>query len=216
MANEYLPDADTSRGRLITLEGGEGAGKSTQVATVADGIRARGHDIVVTREPGGTPLGEAVRDVLMAEYDAPMPAMSELLLMFAGRAAHLAQLIEPALARGTWVVCDRFTDASYAYQGAGRGLGHDAVATLENLVQGERRPDLVLWFDLPVDCGLERAGSRNNGNRFDHETRLFHEQVHAAYRQQAAHNPARYRRVDANRSEADVRAQIQAILANWP
>lgn len=203
-------------GRLITLEGGEGAGKSTQIATVADAIRARGPEVVVTREPGGTPLGESVRDVLMSEYETPMPAMSELLLMFAARAAHLSQLIEPALARGAWVVCDRFTDASYAYQGAARGLGENAVATLERLVQGERRPDLVLWFDLPVASGLERAKSRQNDNRFDHETLAFHEQVHAAYRARAAAHPERYRQVDARRDPIDVQAQIAAILASWP
>lgn len=202
-------------GRLITLEGGEGAGKSSQIETVAEILRARGHDVVVTREPGGTPLGEAIRGVLMNEYDIPMPAMSELLLMFAARAAHLAQVIEPALARGAWVVCDRFTDASYAYQGAARGLGAASVATLEQLVQRERRPDHVLLFDTPVETGLARAGKRGQGNRFDREALVFHERVRAAYRARATADPERYVIVDAAQPMADVRAALERVVGAW-
>jgi len=207
--------SSTNVGRLITLEGGEGAGKSSQVEVVAATIRAQHRDVLITREPGGTALGEAIRGVLMQTYEQPMPPMSELLLMFAARAAHLEQIIEPALARGTWVVSDRFTDASYAYQGAARGLGAEAVATLEQLVQKERRPDRVLLFDLPVETGLERAGRRGQGNRFDQETALFHERVRSAYLERAAGAPQRYRIIDAARPRHDVARQIEAALAAW-
>lgn len=207
--------SSTGVGRLITLEGGEGAGKSSQVEVVAATIRAQHHDVLITREPGGTALGEAIRGVLMQTYDHPMPPMSELLLMFAARAAHLEQIIEPALARGTWVVSDRFTDASYAYQGAARGLGADSVATLEQLVQKERRPDRVLLFDLPVETGLERADRRGQGNRFDHEAAVFHERVRSAYLERAAGAPQRYRIIDAARPRNDVARQIEAALAAW-
>lgn len=200
--------------RLIALEGGEGAGKSSQMDAVAEQLRAAGHTVVVTREPGGTRLGEAIRAVLMNDHGAPMPPMSELLLMFAARAAHLEQVIEPALARGDSVVTDRFTDASYAYQGAARGLGAAAVATLEQLVQGECRPDRVLIFDLPVDQGLERADKRGTGNRFDTETMAFHQQVRDAYLQRAESDPRRYRVIDAGRDREAVRKQIRSALAD--
>ncbi|MES1934156.1 thymidylate kinase [Salinisphaera shabanensis T35B1] len=203
-----------SAARFIAFEGGEGAGKSTQIEAVADLLRAAGHEVVCTREPGGTALGEAIRGVLMNDYDRPMPAMSELLLVFAARAAHLAEVIEPALARGAWVLTDRFTDASYAYQGAARGLGDDAIATLETLVQGERRPDRVLLFDLPVAQGLARAGKRGEGNRFDRETLAFHEQVRAAYLARADLMPERYRVVDASDDMDGVRVQIERALAD--
>ncbi|MES1930149.1 thymidylate kinase [Salinisphaera dokdonensis CL-ES53] len=211
-----MTETNIQAGRLITLEGGEGAGKSTQINTVAALLKERGLKVVTTREPGGTRLGEAVRGVLMNEYDHPMPAMSELLLMFAARAAHLAQVIEPALARGAWVVTDRFTDASYAYQGAARGLGDDAVATLERLVQGERRPDGVLVFDIPVEQGLSRAGKRGHGNRFDRETVAFHERVRASYLARAEAAPERYRVIDAAAPLDRVREQIESALASWP
>jgi dTMP kinase len=201
--------------RFIALEGGEGAGKSSQIAAVAELLRRAGHDVVTTREPGGTRLGEAVRAVLMNDYDVPMPAMSELLLMFAARAAHLEQVIEPALARGAWVVTDRFTDASYAYQGAARGLGASAVSTLEKLVQGERRPDRVLLFDLPVNEGLARAGKRGEGNRFDRETLAFHEQVRDAYLERARSAPQRYRVIDAGADRDAVGKAIHEALSDW-
>lgn len=201
-----------TQGRFITLEGGEGAGKSTQLPAIADWLAARDIDVVCTREPGGTQLGEAVRTVLMADYDAPMPAMSELLLMFAARAAHMTQVIEPALARGTWVISDRFTDASYAYQGAARGLGTAAVAQLETLVQGQRRPDRVLLFDLPVATGLARRHGQGQENRFDAESRAFHETVVRAYRQRARSAPQRYAVIDASLAPAAVLTQITAAL----
>src|SRR5699024_5444816 len=181
---EEIPIAVT-QGKFITLEGGEGAGKSSQIPAIADWLAARNIDVVVTREPGGTDLGEAIRAVLMRDFSAPMPALSELLLMFAARAAHMPQVIEPALARGARVLRDRFTDASYAYQGAARGLGDDAVAMLEALVQGTRRPDRVLLFDLPVSTGLARRHGDGKGNRFDAESLAFHETVTQAYRDRA-------------------------------
>jgi dTMP kinase len=207
--------AEQGTARFIALEGGEGAGKSSQIAAVADLLRDAGHDVVTTREPGGTRLGEAVRAVLMNDYDVPMPAMSELLLMFAARAAHLEQVIEPALARGAWVVTDRFTDASYAYQGAARGLGASAVATLEKLVQDERRPDRVLLFDLPVNEGLARAGKRGEGNRFDRETLAFHEQVRSAYLERARSAPQRYCVIDAGADRDAVGKAIHEALSDW-
>lgn len=205
----------TGQGALFAFEGGEGAGKSTQITRVADTLRAQGWRVSITREPGGTVLGEAIRAVLMADHNMPMPAMSELLLMFAARAAHLAQVIEPALADGQIVLCDRFTDASYAYQGAARGLGHEAVATLEGLVQGERRPDGVVLLDLPVAVGAARAAARGKGNRFDSEARTFHETVRRTYLERAAENPARYAVIDADRPAETVAEAIAGRINRW-
>lgn len=200
--------------RFIAFEGGEGAGKSSQITAVAAMLEAAGHEVVCTREPGGTALGEAIRGVLMGEYETPMPPMSELLLVFAARAAHLNEVIEPALARGAWVLTDRFTDASYAYQGAARGLGDETVAALETLVQGERRPDRVLLFDLPVAQGLARAGKRGEGNRFDRETLVFHETVRNAYLARAQAQPERYRVINAGETIDAVSEHIEKALAD--
>lgn len=199
--------------KFITLEGGDGAGKSTQLPAMARWLQGRGIEVVTTREPGGTQLGEAVRAVLMADYDAPMPAMSELLLMFAARAAHLEQVIEPALTRGAWVISDRFTDASYAYQGAARGLGAAPVAQLEQLVQGQRRPDCVLLFDIAVEQGLARRHGAGAENRFDAESRAFHERVVQAYRERARQAPQRYAIIDAAVDADAVFEQITTTLA---
>lgn len=200
------------RGKLITLEGTEGAGKTTAAAFLEDALTDAGISVLRTREPGGTPLGEAIRDVLLADHGQPMPPMSELLLMFAGRAAHLQQKIEPALAAGQWVLCDRFTDASYAYQGAGRGLGMAEVATLEDLVQGTLRPDRVFWFDLSIETGLGRVQGREDNNRFDDEAVAFHETVRAAYRSRAEQDPHRYVRIDAEAGQAQVEQQLLTAL----
>ncbi len=199
-------------GRFITLEGTEGAGKSSQLDAIVRWVESHGLSVVATREPGGTGLGEAIRGLLMDEYDEPMPAMSELLLMFAARAAHLAQVIEPALASGAWVVCDRFTDASFAYQGAARGLGSQAVSVLEQLVQGERRPDQVLLFDLPAEKGLARVAGRGAANRFDREALAFHRAVRAAYLARAEQWPSRYTLIEAGAPPAQVGAQVKAAL----
>jgi len=201
------------RGRFITLEGGEGAGKTTALAHVERWLRGQGLELVVTREPGGTPLAERIRELLLDRGNSAMVADCELLLMFAARAQHLAEQIEPALARGAWVLCDRYTDATYAYQGGGRGLDVARIAVLEDWVQGGRRPDLTLLLDLPVEQGLARAGQRSAADRFESEHQAFFERVRAAYRARAAAEPGRFRLIDASRSEAEVAGALIAALA---
>lgn len=201
-------------GKFITLEGGEGAGKSSNVEFLRGLVADAGHAVITTREPGGTALAESIRDVLLAERDVAMPDMTELLLMFAARSAHLAEKIKPALAANTWVICDRFTDASYAYQGAARGMGDAPIAALEQLVQGALRPDRVLLFDLPVATGLARTQTRGTDNRFDHEHVAFHEQVRAAYLARAGAQPQRYSLIDAAATPAQVQAQLRGALAS--
>jgi dTMP kinase len=201
-----------ARGRFITLEGGEGAGKSTQLAAVADHLRGRGLDVLTTREPGGTRVGEALREILLGPGEESIHPDTELLLMFAARAQHLGQLIRPALAHGTWVVCDRFTDATYAYQGGGRGIPAQRIATLEGWVQGALRPDRVLVLDLPVEVGLTRLGARGGSDRFEQEERAFYERVRMAYRERVEQDPGRYRLVDATGTRAEVRARLAAAL----
>ncbi|GLK91628.1 dTMP kinase [Pseudomonas turukhanskensis] len=199
-------------GLFITLEGPEGAGKSTNREYLAEHLRAQGLDVVLSREPGGTPLAERIRELLLAPSDEPMAADTELLLVFAARAQHLAQVIRPALARGAVVLCDRFTDATYAYQGGGRGLSQERIATLESFVQGELRPDLTLIFDLPVEVGLARASARGRLDRFEQEGRAFFDAVRQAYLQRAEADPQRYRVVDAAQSLAEVQVQLDALL----
>ncbi len=203
-------------GRFVTLEGIEGVGKSTQVARLSAWLTARGIAHRVTREPGGTPLAEQIRGVVLHAREEPMPMCAELLLMFAARAVHLQNLIEPALARGEWVLCDRFTDATYAYQGGGRGVPTEHIATLEELVQGARRPDLTLLLDLPVAVGLERAGRRNaaagDADRFERERADFFERVRAAYRARAAAEPRRFAVVDATLDVDAVTARLVAAI----
>jgi dTMP kinase len=199
-------------GLFITLEGPEGAGKSTNREYLAEHLRAQGLDVVLSREPGGTPLAERIRELLLAPSDEPMAADTELLLVFAARAQHLAQVIRPALARGAVVLCDRFTDATYAYQGGGRGLSQERIATLESFVQGELRPDLTLIFDLPVEVGLARASARGRLDRFEQEGRAFFDAVRHAYLQRADANPQRYRVVNAAQSLAEVQVQLDGLL----
>jgi len=199
------------KARFITLEGGEGVGKSTNLATIADFLRARGIPHLVTREPGGTELGEAVRALLLGDGVPAMDPLAELLLIFAARAQHLAQVIRPALAAGTWVVCDRFTDASYAYQGGGRQLGDGPVATLERLVQGDLRPDLTLVLDLDPELGLARIRGRAL-DRFERERREFYGRVREAYRARALADPGRCRWIDASQTPDRVGAAIVAQL----
>lgn len=173
-------------GLFVTLEGPEGAGKSTNRDYLAERLRERGIEVQLTREPGGTPLAERIRELLLAPSDEPMAADTELLLMFAARAQHIAGVIRPALARGAVVLCDRFTDATYAYQGGGRGLPEARIAALESFVQGGLRPDLTLVFDLPVEIGLARAAARGRLDRFEQEDRRFFEAVRQTYLQRAA------------------------------
>lgn len=204
------------RGVFITVEGGEGVGKSTNLNFVADLLRAAGHAPLLTREPGGTALAESIRQLLLAPADEPIAELTELLLVFAARAQHLERVIKPALAAGQWVLCDRFTDATYAYQGGGRGLNVAHIADLERLVQGALRPDLTLLLDAPVAVGQQRAGARGGApDRFEAEQAAFFERVRNAYRARAEREPERFRVVDAAQPLAQVQAQLRACLAPW-
>jgi len=199
------------RGRFITLEGIEGAGKSTQIAPLAELLRARGLEVLTTREPGGSPLAERLRALLLDPDNQGMSETTELLLMFAARSDHLEHCIRPALAAGHWVLCDRFTDATYAYQGGGRGIDPARIGLLETLVQGELRPDLTLVFDLPPKLGLGRAKSRaGRVDRFESESRRFFEAARAVYLERARANPERYRVIDAT---APLEAVTLAVAA---
>jgi len=206
----------TRPGRLIVLEGGEGAGKSTQVGVVRGWLEQRGRTVVATREPGGSPLAEAIRGLALRQWEEGTDALTEALLMFAARAAHLHALIRPALERGRDVVCDRFVDASYAYQGAGRGLGEAAVAALERLSLGGLRPDLVLLLDIEPELGLQRAHRRGDANRFEAETLEFMRRVRAEYLRRARAEPARYAVIDAGRPQAEVSAEVLRVLESRP
>ena len=202
------------RGKFISLEGGEGAGKSTLLAGLRACIEARGVDLLLTREPGGTALGEAVRGIVLDPALRGMAAETELLLMFASRAQLVRELIEPALAAGRWVLCDRFTDASYAYQGGGRGQPVERIQALEQWATGGLAPDITLLLDLPVATGRARAAGRGEADRIEVEADAFFERVRAAYRTRAAAQPQRFRVIDASHSADDVlRAAEQAIAA---
>lgn len=200
------------RGCFITLEGGEGAGKSTNLEYIHARLEAAGVSLLVTREPGGTDLGEHIRDLLLENRSGNMHSDTELLLMFAARAEHLNQVIIPALERGTWVLCDRFTDATYAYQGGGRGIDTARIALLERWVQQGLQPDITLLFDLPVEIGLERAGKRGQLDRFEREKKSFFERVRAAYQSRAEHDPTRFHRIDAGAELKRVQAQLDTII----
>ena len=199
-------------GLFITLEGPEGAGKSTNRDYLATRFREQGIDVVLTREPGGTPLAERIREILLAPSNELMASDTELLLMFAARAQHIDQVIRPALERGCVVICDRFTDATYAYQGGGRGLSHQRIAVLEDFVQGALRPDMTLVFDLPVEVGLARAAERGCLDRFEQEGMAFFEAVRQTYLQRAAEHPQRYRIVDAAQPLQDVQQSLDRLL----
>lgn len=211
------------QGRFITFEGGEGVGKSTQIRRAAAWLAAAGVEVVLTREPGGTPRAEQLRGLLLDRTDEPMPQSCELLLMFAARATHLANLIEPAVARGAWVLCDRFTDATYAYQGGGRGLPESDIDSLVRIVHPQRQPDLTVLLDAPVELGLARARLRNGtdgADRFESERAEFFERVRQNYLRRAAREPARFRVIDASRSLDEVgvaiRDTLQALLPGKP
>ncbi|MEE4251523.1 MAG: dTMP kinase [Alcanivoracaceae bacterium] len=204
------------RGRFITFEGGEGAGKSSNVQLAAGFLRERGAEVVVTREPGGTPLAEDIRKLLLAPRDEVMQADTELLLMFAARAQHIGALIRPALQRGAWVLSDRFVDASYAYQGGGRGLSMERIAALEALVLGGLKPDLTLLFDVPVEVGLARAGRRGDLDRIEQEDMAFFQRIRDTYLQRAAAEPQRFQVVDAAAPLPQVQAQLlDALTRCW-
>lgn len=203
----------TTRGRFITLEGGEGAGKSTNLAFVADWLRQRGIKVITTREPGGTPLAEQIRSLLLEVREEPVAAVSELLLMFSARAQHLARVIEPALARGDWVLCDRFTDATYAYQGGGRGVDAMLIKTLEELVQADLQPDLTLYLDIDPALAEARMEGRAR-DRFEREQAAFFARVRAVYLERAAQF-ARFRVIDAGAPLAQVQSAIAASLTTF-
>ena len=203
------------RGKFITIEGTEGVGKTTNIEFIEQWLTHQSIPFVNTREPGGTPLAEEIRQVLLSNRDEAVCSKAELLMMFAGRAQHIDQLIEPQLAAGKWVLCDRFTDATYAYQGAGREMGNDLIASLETMVQGEMRPDLTLILDIPVEQGLERAGQRSEPDRFELEQTDFFNRVRAAYLTMAADQPQRYRIIDASLSLKQVQQQIADVLEQF-
>jgi len=201
----------SSRGLFITVEGGEGVGKSTNMAFLEDYLRGQGVDLVVTREPGGTRLGEDIREMLLQVRDEQVCPMTELLLIFAARAQHISERIEPALAAGKWVLCDRVTDATYAYQSGGRGVDVDIVQRLEELVQGSLRPDYTLLLDAPVSTGMARARGRGELDRFEQEALDFFERVRETYLQLAQDSTGRYRIIDASVSLEAVQRQLTAV-----
>ncbi len=201
------------RGWFITLEGGEGAGKSSLLPGLAAWLAARGHEVVSTREPGGTPAGERLREILLHTADLALSADTETLLMFAARGEHLEKVIRPALAAGKTVLCDRFTDATYAYQGGGRGLSEARIAVLEQWVQGDLRPDLTLLLDVPVAQGLARKRRTAPADRFERETEAFFERVRQAYLERARREPRRIRVIDASRPAEEVRRHAESVLA---
>lgn len=201
--------------KFITLEGIEGVGKTSNLEFIQQLLTAAGHDCVVTREPGGTPLGESLRALLLQHSQDQMSADAELLLMFAARAEHLNKVIRPALAQGRTVLCDRFTEATYAYQGGGRGLDRDKIAQLENWVQADLRPDLTLILDAPVAIGRERAGKRSTPDRIETEQDAFFEQVRAAYQQLAHEHPRRICLIDAAQPLAQVQEAISQRLHEY-
>lgn len=198
-----------ARGRFITFEGIDGAGKSTHIAGVADRLRALGHTVVATREPGGTALAEALRELVLHR---PMDALTETLLVFAARRDHLRQFIEPALTAGTTVLCDRFTDATFAYQGGGRGFDVTVLSALEGWVQQGVQPDLTLWFDVPAAVAAQRRGAAREPDRFEQQDEAFFERVREGYRQRMGAAPQRVLRIDASGPVEAVAAQLAAAL----
>ena len=203
------------RSLFITLEGGEGAGKSTNLAFIRQWLQRAGREVVVTREPGGTELGERVRDILLHSRELHITAETEMLLMFAARAEHLAKVIRPVLAAGKTVLCDRFTDATYAYQGGGRGLAMERITAMENQVQGELRPDLTLLLDVPVEVGRERAGNRSDPDRFERENNEFFTRVRETYLARARVEPKRMRIVNASLPLEQVQQQIATVIEEF-
>lgn len=200
------------KGRFITVEGIEGVGKTTNIEFIRQWLDTRDKDVVVTREPGGTVLGEAIRELLLNPAYKGMDAMCELQLVFASRAEHLAQVIWPAIEKGQWVLCDRFTDATYAYQGGGRGLDTQKIAELEQCVQGDFRPDLTLLLDVSVETGLERAGKRGELDRFEQEQHDFFQRVRDAYLDIARQDAARCKLIDASLTLDKVQQQLGNVL----
>jgi len=203
----------STRGKFITIEGIAGAGKSTNLAFIRDLLQLAGKTVVVTREPGGTPLGDELRRLLLDPRNSPMSEKTELLLLFAARCEHLARVIHPTLERRAWVLCDRFSDASYAYQGGGRKMGLGRVRSLDEWMGDDLRPDLTVLLDLPAALGLQRARERSKLDRFESEQQAFFERVRASYLELAAAEPQRIRVIRADRELAAVQEQIRAVIA---
>jgi dTMP kinase len=204
-----------NRGLFITLEGGEGAGKSTCIPFVRELLEQSGYEVLLTREPGGTELGERIRELLLTPDDTPIHEQAELLLMFAARAQHIQTVILPAMAQGTIVLCDRFTDATYAYQGGGRGIDNSRIEVLEDWVQQGLQPDLTVLFDISVEQGLERAGNRSDPDRFEQENLEFFKRVRHAYLDRAANYPQRFRIIDASQPLDDVKQQLTRVITEF-
>jgi len=198
---------------FISIEGGEGAGKSTSIEYIKQKLEACGIECLVTREPGGTPMAEDIRQLLLQHRDEVVDPYTELLLMFASRRQHVQNVIRPALASGKWVICDRFTDASFAYQGFGRGLDKDFISSLKRWVHGDLNPNMTVLFDLDIAIGMARAGKRSDFDRIETETMSFFERVRQGYLTQAKAEPQRYRVVDASQSIAGVERQLDHFLA---
>lgn len=199
-------------GKFITLEGGEGAGKTTCLKHIEKRIKEAGIDLCITREPGGTRTGEKIREILLDRGNFDILDDTELMLMFAARSQHLNELIRPALAAGTWVLCDRFTDATYAYQGGGRGISQQRIADLEHWVQKGLKPDLTLLLDLPVDVGLKRAGKRSTPDRFESEDISFMQRMRLSYLDIASREPERVKVIDSSQALENVLLQIDTEL----
>jgi dTMP kinase len=200
------------RGKFITVEGIEGVGKSTNIAVIIDCIEAAGHKVVSTREPGGTPLAEDIRDLLMSRNDEPIPEIAELLLVFAARSLNVNNVIIPALDAGNWVLCDRFTDSSRAYQGGGRGVPMETIDHLADWVHGDVSPDLTILLDAPVEIGMERAGRRGAPDRFEQERHDFFQRVRECYLTLAVREPERFVVIDTCQSLADVEAEVRELM----
>ena len=205
----------SQKGKFLTIEGGEGSGKSTNIQFIRQYLESRGIELICTREPGGTVYSEKIRELLLAHESEPLAADAELLLIFAARAQHLQQLILPALDRGQWVLCDRFTDATYAYQGAGRSLGLNKVAELEQFVQGVMRPDLTIILDIPVELGMQRVQKRGELDRFETEKMAFFKTVRQAYLDLASQDQSRYRIVDTRVDLEQVQRNLKTLLEEF-
>ncbi|MEI6067003.1 MAG: dTMP kinase [Methylococcaceae bacterium] len=204
-----------TRGKFITLEGGEGVGKTTNLIFIKDYLQQHAISVVVTREPGGTVLAEKIRHLLLDKDSEAISEHAELLMIFAARAQHIKHVIEPALVKGVWVLCDRFTDATYAYQGGGRNMRVSTIEWLEHLVQGNLRPDLTVLLDAPVEIGIERARERGAFDRFESEKISFFEQVRRAYLLQAELHPERIKLIKANQSLADVQRALIDVIGTF-
>lgn len=205
--------SDMQTGKFITIEGIEGVGKSTNMRHLVHAIESAGHTVLTTREPGGTPMAERIREMVAEHGDEPMPDIAELLLVFASRALHVNNVIRPALAAGSWVVCDRFTDSSRAYQGGGRGLPAEKIDRLAEWVHGDLVPDLTILLDAPVETGMERAGRRSDPDRFESEQNDFFDRVRESYLQLAAAHPERFVIIDASENLGDVQSKIESLAA---